>query len=517
VPITRREFLIGTGVVAGASIVGVAGPAFGAAGVDPGTATRNRLVVIFLEGGNDGLNYVVPRGDVPGAPRLSVYRKVRPSMAYAPSALLPLDRGADADQLLGFNPKLTRLHGLYRAGRVAIVQGVDYPNHNYSHFASSDIWHAGNPTNTSSGWIGRHLDRVGVSDGELRAVAVSSKLPLMLQGRGVSGASIASIGVMRFRDGTNTAAIPKHNALAALGAPRPTDPLRQRVGATLRQTVDVVAELGATPAPPANASPIGESLTTARTLLDQNLGVETVYVAYGGFDTHTTEVGTQEELLGQLDTAIDAFWAGLNPALADRTLIMIVSEFGRRVGQAGGGVGVAGTDHGAAAPVVLVGPPTSALVGGLHGDHPNMGTTTATADNLAMTTDVRHVYQAVLQSWLHNPDPLYNDAESGPLRGLFDEPKSGAAATRLRIGTASSLDAPGSATSTSSAVLGRGASRSRGALRVTGGGLTNGGRSVPASSALAALAFNAFVAAIVVRSGRFRETLANWRDTDDVS
>jgi uncharacterized protein (DUF1501 family) len=427
--------------------------------------------------------------------------------------LLPLDRGNDAAQLLGFNPKLAKLHGLYRAGRVAIVQGVDYQNHNYSHFASSDIWHAGNPTNTATGWIGRHLDRVGVGEGELRAVAVSSKLPLMLQGRGVSGASIASIGAMRFRDGTNIAAVAKHAALSALGSARPADPLRQRVGAALRQTVDVVAELGATPAPPENASAIGASLVTARTLLEQNLGVETVFVSYPGFDTHTTEVGTHEELLGQLDAAVDTFWAGLAPAVADRTLIMIVSEFGRRIGEAGGGIGVAGTDHGAAAPVVLIGPPSSMLVPGLHGDHPNMGTTIATADNLAMTTDVRHLYQAVLQSWLRSPDPLYTDAESGPLRGLFDEPKAGSSGAGTRLGSAARLDAPGSATSTSAAVLGRSSSRSRGALRVAGGG-ASAGRSVPLSSAAAALAFNAFVAAIVVRSGRFREALANWRDND---
>jgi uncharacterized protein (DUF1501 family) len=517
-PITRREFLIGTGAVAGASIVGVAGPAFGSAAVDPATANRNRLVVIFLEGGNDGLNYIVPRGDVPGAPRLSVYRKVRPTLAYKPGEVLPLDRSGDADQLLGFNPKLTHLHGLYRAGRVAVVQGVDYPNHNYSHFASSDIWHAGNPTNTSTGWLGRHLDRVGVGEGELRAVAVSSKLPLMLQGRGVSGASIASIGTMRFRDGTNAAAVAKHAALAALGGVRANDPLRQRVGATLRQTVDVVADLGATQPPAASASPIAESLGTARTLLEQNLGVESVFVGYGGFDTHTTEVGTQEQLLADLDSAIDAFWAGLRPAIAERTLIMIVSEFGRRIGEAGGGFGVAGTDHGAAAPVVFVGPPQSGLVPGLHGDHPNMGTTTNTADNLAMTTDVRHVYQAVLQSWLQNPDPLYNDAEAGPLRGLFDEPKLSASG-RARIGSAARIDAATSTSSSpSSSVLGRNAARSRGALRLGGGDAnSSGARAVPVSSAAAALAFNAFVAAIVLRSGRFRAALANWRDDDAAS
>ena len=513
-PITRREFLIGTGAVAGASIVGVAGPAFGAAAVDPVSASRNRLVVIFLEGGNDGLNYVVPRGDVTGALRYSVYKRVRPTIAYAPARLLPLDRGADADQLLGFNPKLAHLHALYRAGRVAIVQGVDYPNHNYSHFASSDIWHAGNPTNTSTGWIGRHLDRAGVGEGELRAVAVAQKLPLMLQGRGVSGASIASITAMRFRDGAGTVAAARHNALAALGANRAGDPVRQRVGASLRQAVDVVADLAkAQEGTAAATTGIGESMATARTLLEQNLGVECVYVSVGGFDTHTTQVGTQEQLLGELDTAIDAFWAGLAPALADRTLIMIVSEFGRRIGEANGGIGVAGTDHGAAAPVVFVGPAQSSLVGGLHGDHPNMGTTAAPADNLAMTTDVRHVYQAVLQSWLRNPDPIYNDAESGPLHGLFLEPKGAASGARTGIRSVAPLDAAES-TSTSASALGRSSAREREALRLGGNPRDAGGRAVPLSSAAATLAFNAFVAAIVVRSGRFREALANVRDRD---
>jgi uncharacterized protein (DUF1501 family) len=515
--VNRRQFLIGTGVLAGASIVGVAGPAFGAAAVDPASAKRNRLVVIFLEGGNDGLNYVVPRGDVTGAPRYSVYKRVRPTIAYAPAELLPLDRGADADQMLGFNPKLTHLHALYRAGRVAVVQGVDYPNHNYSHFASSDIWHAGNPTNTSTGWIGRHLDRVGVGEGELRAVAVSPRLPLMLQGRAVSGASVASIGAMRFRDGTGPLAAGRHAALSALGANRAGDPLRQRVGASLRQAVDVVSDLGKAPeTTPAATTSIGESLATARTLLEQNLGVECVYVSFGGFDTHTTQVGTQEQLLGDLDSALDTFWAGLSPALADRTLVMIVSEFGRRIGEANGGIGVAGTDHGAAAPVVLLGPANSALVGGLHGDHPNMGTTSAPADNLVLTTDVRHVYQAVLQSWLRNPDPLYTDAESGPLHGLFDEPKTVAGSAHTRIGTAASLEKADASTSTSASVLGRSQSR-REALRLGGSARSGDGRSVPLSSAAAALAFNAFVAAIVVRSGRFREALARARNSDTTS
>ncbi|HUR78917.1 MAG TPA: DUF1501 domain-containing protein [Acidimicrobiales bacterium] len=526
--LSRREFLAGAGGLSlGAAVFGVAGPAFGDAPADPRALTRNRLVVIFLEGGNDGLNTIVPRGDVAGAPRLSVYRRVRPSLAYKPEVLLPLDRVHDADQLLGLNPRLAHLHGMYRDGRVAIVQGVDYPNHNYSHFASADIWHTGDPTKTgASGWLGRHLDRVGVGDGELRAAAIASKVPLMLQGR-VPAAAMTSIGAMRFADGTGTAAAARHRALAAMGGGRSGDPVRQRVGASLRQAVDVVSDLGKTQAPTGAGSGLANSMLTARTLLEQNLGVECVYVYQGGYDTHTAQQASQERLLGELDTALETFWLGtehgvavagagaMKPEVAGRTLVMVVSEFGRRIGEANGGVGVAGTDHGAAAPVVLVGPPAAArpsgaatLVPGLHGDHPDLGTPNNPADNLVMTTDLRHLYQSVLQAWLGDPDPIY----SRSLPGLFADaaPASGAAAARRNSIVASrALDA----TATSSGPLGIGGgpgARVAGETTARRLGGTDG-RALHPVSVAAALAFNAFVAAVVVRSGRFRAALADWR------
>src|SRR5919106_4694544 len=136
--LTRREFIGRMALVAGAQflppIVFRAGDAFGQVEPDPNSANRNRLVVIFQQGGNDGLNMVIPRGDVSGAPRYSVYRKVRPAIHYTPEQVLPLDRPGDNDQLLGINRNMPKIHQLYREGRVAVVQGVDYPNHNYSHF-----------------------------------------------------------------------------------------------------------------------------------------------------------------------------------------------------------------------------------------------------------------------------------------------------------------------------------------------------------------------------------------------
>src|SRR5687768_1291675 len=94
--LSRRQFIAGLGSLAGVQLIGPvvvrAGAAFGQAAVDPASAARRRLVVVFQSGGNDGLNTVIPRGDVAGAARYSVYRKVRPSISYKPEEVLPLDR-----------------------------------------------------------------------------------------------------------------------------------------------------------------------------------------------------------------------------------------------------------------------------------------------------------------------------------------------------------------------------------------------------------------------------------------
>ena len=535
--LTRREFLTraaagGAGAVLLPSIVGRVGPAFGSAAVDPATAGRNRLVVIFLVGGNDGLNYVIPTGDVSGAPRYSVYKKVRPSLAYAPSSTLALDRPGDVDQALGFNQKLSTLHRFYGDGRVAIVQGVDYPKHNYSHFASVDIWHSGEPDRTpNSGWLGRHLDRVHVGDGELRAAAVGTQLPLLFQGRSTSGVAIASIAATKFADGTGALANARHRALAGFHGDWSGEPIRAvaaRVGAT---TVDVVDELSRAAAPPTTGEAFTDSLITARFLLEQNLGVECVYVAQPGYDTHAGQRAQQEQLLTTLDTALETFWLGtahgaavgnlgpLAPNVASRTLVMIVSEFGRRIGETGA-ASVAGTDHGAAAPLVLLGPPAAAdaktlLVPGLHGDHPNMGSVTAPADNLTMTTDLRSVYGAVLQSWLSDPDPMY---DRSALPGLFTTASATAASSakttpeRIRVSGAAASSAAASAPPSGDAAAGRSSRVPEDAVvRIHERGGKHGLNPV---SATAAVAFDVLIALLLIRSGKLRELkdkLQTWR------
>jgi len=437
---TRREFIVGLGAVTGvrllAPIVVRAGAGLGEALADPATANRNRLIVIFLQGGNDGLNTVIPIGDVRGAPRYSVYRSVRPTIAYKPEPTLGLDRRGDADQHLGLNPKLTNLHRMYKQNRVAIVQGVDYPNHSYSHFTSTDIWQSGQPERTpDSGWLGRHLDRAGIGEGELRGLGLGYELPLALRGGHARGVELQDIPNTHFADGSVRAAEARHDALARYGHHPLSEPLRHFAGKQAEITVGLVRTLQHMNAPPQLENYLAYTLLTARSLMERDFGVECVFInhGYGSYDTHTTQVPAQEALLTELDQAIEAFYFGtiagkpigvgpISRKLAARTILLTTSEFGRRIGE--NGAGANGTDHGAAGPLFIVGPPATSrvsryrLVPGLHGEHPKMGTTIAPADNLDMTTDVRSVYQSVLQDWLGNPDPSY-ERKHAPVHGLF--------------------------------------------------------------------------------------------------
>ena len=439
-PLTRREFIVGLGALTGvrmmAPIVVRAGDGVGAAEVDPAMRDANRLVVIFLAGGNDGLNTVIPRGDVGADLRYSVYRQVRPSLHYTPEQVLPLDRPGDDERAMGLHPGLTRLHALYGQGRVAVVQGVDYPNHSYSHFTSTDIWQTGRPeSNAASGWLGRHLDRAGIPDGSLRGLGIGYELPLILQGEDRQGVEVDSITNTRFSDGSGGTIDARHDALRRYGDHPPIEPLRHFAGVQAASAVGLVEALRSVPVPPPTNNPLADSLLTARTLLEGDFGVETVFLAHlSGYDTHVGQKPLHANLMTQLDQGIEAFLfgtiggtpiAGVGPMsdhLAARTLIVTTSEFGRRIGENGATASDAGTDHGAAGPLFLIGPPGASngvsLVPGLHGDHPPMGTPLAPADNLVQTTELRRVYQSILQEWLGDPDPGYEGAHE-PLPGLF--------------------------------------------------------------------------------------------------
>ena len=445
--VSRRQVLKGAAAVGGLQLLSPVllrgGTAWASGGVDPATAGRLRLVLIDLIGGNDGLNTVVPMS---GSIR-DVYEQVRVSTELPAATLNPL--GPVDGGTVGLNPNLSALYGLWQQDRVAIVQGVDYPGHDYSHFVSDDIWQSGYiDQRTSSGWLGRHLDRVGIGEGELRGIGIGfDRMPLALRGDNLRGEEINSLFETQFSDGGQTGvAGRRHQEFAGYDAA--TGPLDGPYGDMCSRALDLaIATDGLSAATPGGLS---NHLLTARTLLTANLGTEVMVIGTGGYDTHDNQVANHAALLRDLDRAIEAFFLGtrdgapitlngspigpLPQAVADKTLVMTFSEFGRRIGDNG-----TGTDHGAAGPMFVIGPPQPAagsgavaLTPGLHRDHPAMGSTLLPADNLAMTTDVRAVYQAVLTKWINDPagaspdegDPVFDISgtgyeSDGSLSGLF--------------------------------------------------------------------------------------------------
>jgi uncharacterized protein (DUF1501 family) len=303
----------------------------------------------------------------------------------------------------------------------------------------TDIWHSGKPEeNRTSGWLGRHLDRVGIPDGALRGIGIANEVPLIMRGDIRSGFDIDWLGRIRFGDGSDAIADARHEALRRFRDHPVGEPLRRFAGIRATEAVDLANAVESVPNPPVTPNPLANSMLTARALMERDYGVEVVYVNHWrGYDTHVGQKAHHANLMRELDEAVEAFLFGtlggtpisgvgaLPAQVADRTLIVTTSEFGRRIGENGSGdAAVAGTDHGAAGPLFLIGPRAGApasgprLVAGLHGEHPPMGTPALPADNLVKTTELRQVYQAVLQQWLQDPDPSYQNNYE-PLPGLF--------------------------------------------------------------------------------------------------
>lgn len=395
-PVTRREFLQLTGgalAVAGTSPLWLRlGPAWGdpEAGATPGA---RKLVVVFLLGGNDGLNTVVPYG-------MGDYYSLRGTLAVPAEQVLKLHDSST----VGLSPHLPTLAGLYGEGKVAVVQGVGYDKPDLSHFTSMDIWQCGSPTRAfSSGWLGRYLDRSpGAAGSVIRAVAIGNDLPLALVGESESGVSMPSFGGFAFYDGKDTdpASEPYrlHEAVLACAQAELPGPPAQTLTASQRKMVTAVRAVNAMADPnEPNPQTLADRVGMAVKLLSSDLGVEVVFVTLNGFDTHAAQDSLHPKLLAEFDAAVARFSTDV-AALGDpgSYLMMTFSEFGRRP-EAVSGPGT-GTDHGTAAPLFVVG---DAVGGGVYGEHPRLDPAGLDDNkNLVRTVDFREVYATVLDRWL---------------------------------------------------------------------------------------------------------------------
>jgi uncharacterized protein (DUF1501 family) len=391
-PMTRSGFLFGA--VSGLAVVARADNLFAQALAQapvpglPGSDDRV-LVVINFQGGNDGLNTVVPFASPD-------YYRFRPTLGVPQSDVLRIN---DA---VGFNPVLAPFKKLYDAGSVAIVQGVGYPDPDHSHFRSTEIWQTAAPGKyESTGWLGRYLDDAGLPKQNLfNAVAISNVLPEVLIARGSDVPAIDALrgyGLRSDRDAAGREAF--HEFVRDTSVPF-TSPFLAQVA-----EIEDHAQRGAQELPKLVSgyktdatypgTPLGRSLALAAQIVGSKLGTRVLYVQHGSFDTHTTQKQTQERLLADFANAITAFYADLAAHGNDkRVLTMTFSEFGRRVAENAS----RGTDHGEAAPVFLIG---GGVKGGLYGEHPDLAQ--LSMGNLPFTTDFRAVYATVLERWLGRP------------------------------------------------------------------------------------------------------------------
>ncbi|HEY6746190.1 MAG TPA: DUF1501 domain-containing protein [Mycobacteriales bacterium] len=380
--LTRRKFLLASGVTGGVALAAGAGT-IGWRDVADRAGTRppdaGVLVLVTLYGGNDGLGTLVPYSD-------GAYHDARPDLAYGADEVLALD-----DQL-GLNPAMTGFKKLWDDGTLAIVRGVGYPRPDHSHFRSMDIWQTGSPDHpAATGWIGRWLDATGPDP--LRVVSVGATLPPLAVGAKGTGVALPLTSFA-------APAGPLGAGVRALSTVDPTDPPAQALAAratgtllsataTFGPPLEAAAGTEADDDNQAQGASAGGQSALARQLAIVSrcvkAGVPTrVYaVSLGGFDTHADEKGTQSRLLGELDQAVSGFLTD-TPGV----VVAVYSEFGRRVGANAS----QGTDHGTAGPLFVAG---AAVRGGFYGDQPSL---TALDDgDLKVTTDFRSVYGTLLE------------------------------------------------------------------------------------------------------------------------
>src|SRR2546422_7579766 len=410
---SRRDF-IKQGLIpvfAGSAVPSVFANGLAAAAADsPYAAPNDRiLVLVQLAGGNDGLNTVIPFAD-------GAYHDARPTLRQD-QGVLPLN------SQLGLHPNLKALKASFDAGQLAIVQGVGYPSPNLSHFASMSIWETANvKSGIGDGWLGRYLnylDKVGESPNHaLEGVSAGSLVPPELRSS-TPVTALQSLKTFRLQPvnehGTQVdVENPLMKFYGAFKGAGPA-PFGALLDATLSEALQASHALQATDASyqakatyPAN-SPIASSLKLVAETIVSGLGVRVAHVTLGGFDNHAREKQCHSQLLLDLDQALTAFMQDLQGhGLGDKVLVMTWSEFGRRVRENGS----AGTAHGTAAPMFVLGGPVK---GGPSGQQPSLND--LDNGNLKFSTDFRSVYASVLQGYLKAPasDLLGGNFEILPL------------------------------------------------------------------------------------------------------
>jgi uncharacterized protein (DUF1501 family) len=377
--LSRRAFLKNSTLIALAPTV----PGFLAQTVRAGKPDRDGrvLVVIELDGGNDGINTVVPYAD-------EGYAKSRKVLRVPAKEILKIN------DTVGLHPAMKDAAKLLEINRLAIVQGVGYPNPNRSHGRSMAIWQTARfdpEEHNDLGWIGRAMDGAPVPGGGAPASLFvgTDTPPLAIRGR----RSVATA-----LDRLDDLALSRRAVKAPVGSLDKDD-----VAAFIRRTTldayaadDRLHEIvrAGDKGVRYPESELAERLRLIARLVKSGFGARVYYTSHGYYDTHNSQLATHALLLGEFSAALRAFLDDLEKArLGDRVAVLIFSEFGRTIKENVS----AGTDHGTAAPVFLAG---AKVKSGLVGTTPKLLDPDPKHGDLKVGIDFRRVYATVLESWL---------------------------------------------------------------------------------------------------------------------
>jgi len=371
------------------------------------------LILIQLAGGNDGLNTVVPYTN-------DNYYKARPIIAIPKKQVLTLS------DTLGLHPNMTGFKSLYDAGNLSVVSGVGYPNPNRSHFRSTEIWQTASDEDKylTDGWLGRYFDNACQGCDPTVAINIGPRLPQAFSAHTPMGISLENPESYRFmgagpnddeelayRSMSNPStddAVPGSNSGSSISMVSGTITLQngqsavdflERTSMDAQVSSDKIRAVAGKTKNNASypGSGLANNLKLVARLIAGGLPTRIFYVSQGGYDTHTGQRGGQDGRLKELSEAVKAFTDDLKAqSLFDRVMIMTFSEFGRRVNENGS----QGTDHGAAAPMFLIG---SKMKSGLLGAEPSLAPADLKDGDIQYNTDFRSIYASILQEWLKTP------------------------------------------------------------------------------------------------------------------
>ena len=356
------------------------------------------LVIVYLEGGNDGLNTVVPLDQI------SPLSRVRQHVFIKEDNLLPLNNTEVA-----LHPSLAGFRSLYNEGRLGIIQSVGYPEQNFSHFRSTDIWMSASDSKEliTSGWTGRYLDSQfpGYPESypnqevtDPLAIEIGYGASMVFQGPAAAMGMVVS-NPDSFYDLVENIEEPTPETLAGdkLKYVRLIAKQSELYGEVVKHAATKVSKQVNYP----DNNRLADQLKIVARLIAGGLQTPMYLVRIGGFDTHSNQVdesnhtqGNHANLLRNVDRAITSFMNDLDfLGVGDRVVGMTFSEFGRRIVSNAS----SGTDHGSAAPMFVFG---NKVIGGVLGENPIISSKATYEDNLPMQYDFRQVYASMLEQWL---------------------------------------------------------------------------------------------------------------------